>query len=397
MNPADWTDPAALKARLARLWERGELLREALGGESRFPLRLALRHPSSHDLTERFEHVRAWAAKLAAVPQLRLEHRSVQHRVQGAQQLPVAVWFDRLETVLVWLGQGDAWQRFARQVEATRARIPELVPWLEKRPLQALELAPAWPQLLAVVEWLQQHPRPGMHLRQVDIPGVHSKFLEAHRAVLAELFDWVLAADAIDSRHAGIGGFAARYGFAEKPVLIRWRPLDPDLSPLSGLAHPDLSLDAASFSRLALPRPVRRVIVTENEINFLTLPQLPGSLAIFGAGYGWDALGRATWLQACDMHYWGDIDTHGFAILDQLRSHFPAVKSLLMDRATLLAHRALWGRELTPSQRELKRLEPAEQALYDELRDDRLAPGLRLEQERLSFGWVSTRIEALAR
>ena len=55
-------------------------------------------------------------------------------------------------------------------------------------------------------------------------------------------------------------------------------------------------------------------------------------MAIFGAGYGFETLGRTHWLAHCCLHYWGDIDTHGFAILDALRSRFGNVESLLMDR-----------------------------------------------------------------
>ena len=96
----------------------------------------------------------------------------------------------------------------------------------------------------------------------------------------------------------------------------------------------------------------------------------------------------ADWLREREIFYWGDIDTHGYAILDQLRGHFPQARSLLMDRATLLAHRTLWGREDTPTQRDLSRLHPEEASLYDDLRRDRLAPALRLEQERIGFAWV---------
>ena len=59
-----------------------------------------------------------------------------------------------------------------------------------------------------------------------------------------------------------------------------------------------------------------------------------------------------------------------------------------MDRTTLLAHRPLWGREDTPTRRELSRLYPDEASLYDELRQDRIAPALRLEQERIGYAWV---------
>ncbi|WP_374327992.1 DUF3322 domain-containing protein [Azonexus sp.] len=380
-----WSTPTDLRAQLARLWERGELLRDTLNGTPRFPLRLTLKTPSSSDLSERFEAVREWTATLAKAP-LRIEWQEVRHRVQGKQRLPAATWIDTAEGAIAWLGKQDDWAQFARLVESTRQACPALLPWLEKRPLQALALTDAWPRLLAVVAWRQAHPRPGIYLRQVDLAGIHSKFIEAHRAVLAELFDLALPAEQIDASRSGSGQFAARYGFREKSLRIRWRPLDPDIATLPGLSAPDVTLDADSFSRLTLP--VRTVIITENETNFLTLPELPGALAIFGAGYGWEALSGAKWLANCTLLYWGDIDTHGFAILDQLRGHFPGVESFLMDRATLDAHAAFRGSEDKPLKIDLHRLTTAEQTLYDDLRDNRIADSLRLEQEHLGYTWV---------
>lgn len=146
----------------------------------------------------------------------------------------------------------------------------------------------------------------------------------------------------------------------------------------------DLSIPAEEFARLNLP--VTRVFITENEINFLAFPEVRCGVVVFGAGYGFDALGQADWLRGREVHYWGDIDTHGFAILDQLRTRFPDVRSLLMDRETLLAHREPWGKEDRPTDRDLPRLTPDEATLYDDLRRGRIAPALRLEQERVGFG-----------
>jgi hypothetical protein len=120
---------------------------------------------------------------------------------------------------------------------------------------------------------------------------------------------------------------------------------------------------------------------------------VPDSMVIFGAGYGFDPLAEATWLGDKSIFYWGDIDTHGFAILDQLRSHFPRAYSLLMDRDALLAHRSFWVQEETPTQRELVRLLPDEARLYDDLRHNRIGLALRLEQERVSFSRVQDALE----
>jgi len=388
-----WTRPQDLRVQLARLWERGELLRDVVTGNIRFPLRLILKSPGSADITGQFDAVRTWVARLTRVNYVRVEWQEVRHRVQGLQKLPVSVWVDSIDDALDWLDKRSDWQRFSRLLEITRQQYPLLLPWLEKRPLQALMLEEEWSRLLAIVDWIVHHPRPAIYLRQLDVPGVHSKFIEAHRTVLAELLDLVLPAGSVDPSQTGIARFAARYGFLEKPVRIRFRPLDPQIRLINGLSCPDIALDADSFSRLAVN--VRHVFITENEINFLTLPDIPAAMAIFGSGYGWEALARARWLERCAIYYWGDIDTHGFAILDQLRSHFPHTVSLLMDRDTLEVHRAFWGYEDKPLSHDLLRLTPEEADLYDDLRDNRIREGLRLEQEHLGFGWVRERINQL--
>lgn len=388
-----WTSARDLKAQLMRLWERGELLRDAVTGVPRFPMRLSLRQPGSADITERFNEVRNWAAQLAATDSIRVEWKSVRHRVQGTQHVPACAWVETLDDALNWLGKGKDWRCFQELCSTTRQTHPGLLPWLERRPLQALELADEWPRLLAVVTWLIQHPRPGLYLRQVDLPGVHTKFIEAHRGVLAELLDLALPAEAVDDSKTGISQFAARYGFLEKPGRIRFRVLDSAIQVVSGSVSPDVTLDACSFSHLELD--VQHVFITENETNFLAFPPVSNAIVIFGAGYGWDALARSHWLRHCSIHYWGDIDTHGFGILDQLREHFEHVVSFLMDRKTLELHAAFWGHEDKPLRVELHRLTREEQALYDDLRDNRIRAGLRLEQEHIGFQWLTQRLEQL--
>jgi hypothetical protein len=388
-----WTNIKDLKTQLTRMWERGELLRDAVTGDTRFPLRLTLKSPGSADITQRFNAVRVWAAELASANAVRIEWREVRHRVQGIQKVPASAWVDTVEDALNWLGKHQEWKCFAAQVAALRQTHPFLLPWLEKHPLQALELSAEWPRLLAVVDWLVKHPRPAIYLRQVDLPGVHSKFIEAHRGVLTALLDLTLPADAVDANKVGVSQFAARYGFQEKPTHIRFRVLDPAIQALPGSACPDISLDAENFSRLKLA--VKRVFITENETNFLAFPPIRNAIVIFGAGYGWAALARAHWLKRCAMYYWGDIDTHGFGILDQLRGHFEHVESFLMDRATLDAHAAFWGFEDKPLRVDLPRLTPEESALYDDLRDNRIRVGVRLEQEHVGFQWVSERLQRL--
>ncbi|SIT14305.1 Wadjet anti-phage system protein JetD domain-containing protein [Achromobacter sp. MFA1 R4] len=385
-----WSQPADLCGQVERLWQRGELLRAVVGGDTPgWPLRLSLKAPSAADLSHRFDSVRGWVRDMSAMPRVRIEWREWVHRVQGRQRLPDTLWIDTLDDALAMIDKiGDA-RRFQALWQQTAEAQPALLPWLHRSPLQTLALAEHWPRLLAVVAWMQARPRPGVYLRQVDAPGVDSKFIEAHRGTLGQWLDLTLPAEAIDYDATGMAGFARRYGFLDKPIRIRLRLLDPQLLQLPGCTGlADITLDADSFATLDLP--ARRVFITENEVNFLAFPPVSGAIVVFGAGYGWRALARADWLHRASLYYWGDIDTHGFAILDSLRKYFPLAASFLMDRPTLMAHALQWGEEPLDKRHTLplSRLVDEEAALYDDLRDDRFRPQLRLEQERIGYRWL---------
>ena len=384
-----WTTPAELREQVLRRWDKGELLAHLVAPADLFPLRLVLRAPRSADWSERFGEVRDWSARLREGSEAgyRLEMREVRHRVVGANAAPDRAFVDTFDAAVRLIGKAREKRAFQAVLEATREREPALLPWLHRQPLRALALADSWPRLLDLAAWLRANPRPGIYLRQVDLPGIHSKFVEAHRATLAELLDLALPADAVDPSASGVTRFARRYGFKDKPPRVRFRFLDPWYPAWVAGADTDCTISHDAFAKLNPA--ASKVFITENEVNYLAFPSAQNSLLVFGAGFGFDALAQAGWLADRALHYWGDIDTHGFAILDQLRSHWPHARSFLMDRATLLAHRPQWTDEPTPTQRDLPRLNGAERALYDDLRWLRLQnTPLRLEQERIGFGWV---------
>lgn len=389
-----WTTPSDLVAQVRKLWDRGLLLSSMAGGEPVFPRRLVLKGPDSRELSDKFSMVQDWIAKLSAASgPYRLLWRSVNHRILGTNDIPSEVWIDTLEAALGLIGKRKDAQLFSKVLELTRQRQPELLPWLEKRPLRALELVTDWPQILSMVAWLNAHPRPAMYLRQIDLPGIHTKWIEGHRAVLAELFDLVLPLSAVDAAHTGVTGFCRRYGFLDKPPRVRFRLLDPHIRLLDANGDPDITLTQDAFSSLDLP--VSRVFITENEINFLVFPEMPEAMVIFGAGYGFENLASAAWLGQKPVWYWGDIDTHGFAILNQLRKNFPHAMSFLMDEETLLSHQNLWSVETKPETGELTRLTDGERLLYDALRNNHWREGVRLEQERIGFDFLKAALKRL--
>lgn len=391
-----WTTASDLRSQVQRLWDRGRLLAGVVDASGMFPLRLVLRGPSSSDLSDRFDEVRGWSQALqqGAKSGYRVVLREVRHRVIGANLLPDEAWVDTLDDALRVIGKRGEGRSFDTLVAQTRSSGLPLMPWLQANPLRALALAGDWGRLLDVVDWMRSHPRPGIYLRQVDLHGIHSKFIEEHRAVLSELLDLVLPDEAIDRSASGVANFAKRYGFRSKPIRVRLRMLDPSRSLLGTGTDEDVAINHDAFARL--DPAASRVFITENEINFLAFPPMADSLVIFGAGYGFDMLAAAKWLQRKTIHYWGDIDTHGFAILDELRGHFAHVESFLMDRETLLAHQPQWTDEQQPTLRDLPRLGQAERALFDDLRWKRLGERqIRLEQERIGFRSVERALEYL--
>ena len=124
-----WTEPPALRASLARRWQRGELLREWLAPGSLFPLRLALRGPTARELSEDFaaarDWVRRWQREAERAP-LTLEWRSRSHRQLGENQLPTAVVIEEVDGALSLLKE----QKAARQAAACFHTIVDRQPAL---------------------------------------------------------------------------------------------------------------------------------------------------------------------------------------------------------------------------------------------------------------------------
>ncbi|MFA9274081.1 MAG: Wadjet anti-phage system protein JetD domain-containing protein [Candidatus Aquirickettsiella gammari] len=399
MSKIDWSTEKNFKDQVLRLWERGDLLREKLKElcvhqteiASLFPLRLSLKSPSSGELADRFDEVRQWIAQLSTIKLLHIEWRELNHRVLGKQKIPQSISLASLDDAIRFIAKHKEEKQFIAIISSTQDTHPELLAWLQKRPLQAISLHQEWSRLLAIVTWMKQHPQPGIYVRQIDIAGVHSKFIETHRRVIGELLDLTLPLNAINRECTGVNQFAARYYFLDKPQRLRFRSLDTNLNLIDGTKLADISLDTANFARLALIG--TRIFITENETNFLAFPAVENALLIFGAGYGWDALAHADWLHHCDIYYWGDIDTHGFAILNQLRHRFPHVRSFLMDEGTLLAHQNLWGKEEQSVSHTLPLLTPEEAQVFKRLQENHLQDHLRLEQEHIRF---SVLLKALA-
>lgn len=393
----EWSTPADIEKAVRRRWESGELLRAHGEGRPFTAIDIPLRGPTPGEAAGDLGRVRHWVSDLESGSRRRggasyqLQMRALGGRAMGRNEVPGRALVTTYEEAWRLLGVHDRVNAFDHIMTSTSQALPELRTWVLEHPLRALSSAAPWPRLLSATIWLRDNGGLGKYLRQIDVAGLDTKFVEQHRGLLADLLDELLPPSAVDLRWSRGREFAARYGFRLPEPLVRMRAGEGVLPVPAHVS--ELALHVDELALLAVPP--CHVVVVENEVTFLSLPIAAGELVIFGSGYTVARLGRIHWLASCRVHYWGDVDTHGFAILSRLRTWLPHVRSLLMDRETFLAHRERWGTEPTPTRARLDRLSVAEGDLYQDLVEDVFGASVRLEQERISWRHVTAALTAV--
>ncbi len=372
-------------------------MREYAEGLPWAPIELPVRSPSADELLHRFDEAVLWGERFrrdgrtkAGVARFAVEYRNIGGRSLGSNSVPARIRIESFGQLCALLGTTAEVRTLDEIIVQTRCAVPELVPWVGVHPRKAIDNGDVWSHLLAVVAWVRETSTERLYLRQIDVEGVDTKFVDRHRKVLDELLTAVLPETRIDS-HYTAGDFARRYRFRARPEYTRFRVLGSE-SVLPG-ACSEFTLRTEELASLELTS--RFLFVVENEITYLAFPHVADALVVFGSGFGLASLRPLPWLAGKEIVYWGDIDTHGFDILNRLRSRFGSVRSVLMDEATLLAHRGQWVSEPSPTNRPLPNLTEAEAALYGDLVEDRFGPAIRLEQERVRPSLLARELEPL--
>lgn len=376
-----WSTPADIAAKVRRRWDDGTLLRSLAAGGPFPAIELPLRGPRPAELGDDLDAVRRWIAVLEAGSRAGAHYElilgAIGGRHVGRNQIPTRARVGANDQAWSLLGVQTEVAAFLRVLELSES-VAGARGWVVAHPLAALALAEDWGRMLSALTWLESSRGSHRYLREISAPGVDTKFVERHRGVLAELLNVPRSS----------AGFLTGLGLRAVPDMVRLR-FDPQV-----LALPD-GLTEATFRVAELgARPVkaRSALVVENEVTYLSVPVPEDGVVLWGKGFEVDRVGALPWLAGIPVRYWGDLDTHGFAILDRLRSWLPGVTSILMDRQTLLEHRNRWVVEPAPTAASLTRLDPTEASLYEDLVTDRLGESVRLEQERIDWTWAVQRL-----
>lgn len=388
--------PEDAAARCARQFQREHASWLAASGDgAAWPLVIPLGAPTERDAAAEPEAIRAWVQAWSGWPgpgQVNWQTR--QWPRLGEQRLPLTLVLASAEDLADLAGQGGRWRRAVARhralVEACAALRDAPTP---QRVFDALaDYADAdFDRLLALLRWAAAHPASGLTLRQLPVEGLETKWVEQRKGLIADLVSALRPAP--DGERSG-RDLLALLGLAQPPVRLRIRLLCPALRrQLGGLGD----IEAPIAQLAALPIAPRLALVVENLDSGLALPELPGAVALMKLGHAVGLLDQLPWLAPARVVYWGDIDTHGFAMLARARRALPQTESLLMDRDTLLAHRALWGEEPQAHPgRDLDRLSAPERQVLDGLVEGRWGARVRLEQERLPWARVLAALQPLA-
>ncbi|MBW4623894.1 MAG: DUF2399 domain-containing protein [Cyanosarcina radialis HA8281-LM2] len=318
-----------------------------------------------------------------------LELANIRTQKYGSQSLPKRISIETEADYLKLIKKQKEVTQFKLDIEMIRTKVPELNSWLCHHPLKIIEYSDRWHELLKVCQYFQRHPKPNLYIRELPIQ-VHTKFIEQNQKILRSLLEAILPIEylvPVEGEKEYI--FEKRFSLKYREPLIRLRFLDPELKFKYSFPATDISIPLSEFRQLNLK--AHRCFITENLINFLTLPLLEDSFAIFGSGYAIQALKSVTWLSSCHIFYWGDLDVDGFKILSQLRAYFPQTISFMMDVKTFEAFQEFAVSNPTAIAETLPHLTAEEQTLYDRL----ALQQKRLEQERISQDYADRFLQIL--
>lgn len=377
--------PDEIRKKADRLYT--PFLQSLLLGEHFFPLDLPcgkIPYDDYQELKEAVQQLLKGSKEQAGCGyQVELIQRN--NRKYGMQSLPSRIVFETETDYLKFIQKEQEVADFQYAVARIRKELPDLNIWLNQNPKKVVKQLGNWENLFRVCVYFQNNPKPNLYIRELPI-NVHTKFIEQNQGILKELLSAILPDDAIEREE---NDFEKRFGlrYAEPSVTIR--VLDKNLQVKYGISTSEMSILISDLKSRSLQG--YRFIVTENLMNFRTLPDLSNSFAIWGMGFNVAILKDVEWLTDCQIIYWGDLDAQGFEILSLLRSYFPQTISVMMDRETFDKFQEFAVLGTVSKIANLSYLTSEEHDLFSDLSKQTI----RLEQEKIRKDFASCKLNSL--
>ncbi len=390
----EWSTSKSITEGLKLKWDKGYMLSHAITKDDFFPFKMKLKGPSSDEINIYFSEMIDWISELKshAKPVVgygyEIVEKTIHHRLSGKNTIPAYIIIPTLHDAVKLIKKQAELDLFLKNADKLTGKWPVLEAWVTKYPFKVINIGNSCDGILKVLDWFSIHnEKPYLYLRQLDIEGVDTKFIELNKGVISDLLNFILPDNKIN-RNSTI--FEDRFYLKRKSNLVRFR-ISEHFDTINGFTDMTVPLNEFAQWNSTIPR----FFFTENEINFLSFPLVENACVVFGKGYGVELFHSVPWLKDKEIYYWGDIDTHGFNILSLARHFLPQIQSFLMSEEVLLAHRSLWVNEDKPFLSRIDRLNAEEYSLVCKLQCNYWGKGVRLEQERIKFSYVNRFLKSL--
>ena len=364
---------------------------EIVGGSLWWPRTYSLGLPRTQaeleavftDVAEQADRIRAWAHKHG----LRAEEK-LRKVFTSTQTLPTGVSVESVDVAARVAGPEwvDRLARARQRAEVLAATLPHLAERTARllRDLDSysgVDFDLACRTAVFFTDPANRERR--WTTRQVPVEGLHTKWLDSRRRLIARL--------------AGVEDLGLQI---DHPPRIHFTYLDPTYRASGGRVHDSASVGDA----VVLPYKPKVVVISENKDTAVWFPPIRGGVAVEGVGSGGGTHAQFGWIRDAPLvFYWGDMDADGLEILNGFRLVGINALSLFMD---LDAYREFSrfgvnvdksGNELTSRPpKDVKKLETGEKDLYLALCSPGWDGPRRVEQERIPIERAATTVRSLA-
>lgn len=296
----------------------------------------------------------------------------------GKQQVPEKIIIESIDDYLRITGREKDFEIFLKNHSTIIKELPIIHEWINANPTKLIE-HDTWFDTLKVCKYFLENPKPDLYIRQLPIE-IHTKYISENESIMQSLLEFLIP-EFINQTEKK---FEKRFNLKYSEPLIRIRFLDNRLSPIKTAT--DISLTLSEFKDFHSH--CDNIFVAENIMNFLTLPDLAKTIAIWsGGGFSVSYLKDIDWLKSKRFYYWGDLDAQGFQILNQFRTYFSKTIAVMMDEETLTNFKSGEGRPA--ANQTLQRLSESEAKIYNYLRQN----NVRLEQEKITQTFAEDKIK----
>lgn len=350
-------------------------------GDGVWPLSLPLGCPSQRDVLQHPANVRAWIEHWRnwVLPgEIVWENRK--WSLAGSQSIPISLCFTSPDDVAAAIGETHRWTTAVKRYAKLCQHWPHIGAVVKNRLGVLVDYDDVdFDRLVHLLIWFERNRSTQLYLRQLPVEGIHTKWLEQRIGLVTIMLKAILESVDTDDLYN-------LCGLRRPPPRIRMLVLCPTLRQVTGGLR---DIEAPIEELALLPISPSTLVLVENRDTGVALPDCPGTVALVKLGNAVTVIEQLPWIRNRRGVYWGDIDTHGFFILNQARRIVSDLRSVMMDEATLLDHRNLWSDETQQSADvNLECLTANEATVYRGLREGTWGHLIRLEQERIPWSYA---------